>query len=110
MRLLRAADEILAGGAGAGGSIGTRFVAPVLAALALLVVAVLILLNFDLMIGADGPSPLVVVMPGIIIGSGLVGLVWGEILRRRRPDVYAAMDQVDQIPESQEIPIVAPRA
>ena len=24
--------------------------------------------------------------------------------------VYAAMDQVDQIPESQEIPIVAPRA
>lgn len=72
--------------------------------------AVLILLNFDLMIGADGPSPLVVVMPGIIIGSGLVGLVWGEILRRRRPDVYAAMDQVDQIPESQEIPIVAPRA
>ena len=93
-----------------GHGVGTRFVAPVLAALALLVVAVLILLNFDLMIGADGPSPLVVVMPGIIIGSGLVGLVWGEILRRRRPDVYAAMDQVDQIPESQEIPIVAPRA
>ncbi|MCT1545264.1 hypothetical protein M3E19_04430 [Kocuria rhizophila] len=77
--------------------------------MALVAVAVLVLSNFDLLIGAEGFSPLVVVMPGIIIGSGVVGLVWGEILRRTRPEIYAAMDNVDQIPESQEIPVVPER-
>ena len=81
----------------------------VVTAIALVAVAVLVLSNFDLLIGAEGFSPLVVVMPGIIIGSGVVGLVWGEILRRTRPEIYAAMDNVDQIPESQEIPVVPER-
>ena len=64
-------------------------------------------INFDLMIGAEGPSPLVAIMPGIIIGSGVVGLIWGEVLRRRHLDVYRAMQHEDQIPESQELPVVA---
>lgn len=90
-----------------GHGVGTRVIAPVVSALALLTVAALILINFDLMIDAEGPSPLVVVMPGIIIASGIVGLIWGEILRHRRPDVYRAMDNEDMIPESQEIPVTA---
>ena len=89
-----------------GHGVGARVVAPVLSALGLLTVAALILVNFDLMIGAEGPSPLVVIMPGIIIGSGVVGLIWGEVLRRTRPDVYRAMQHEDQIPESQELPVV----
>ena len=92
-----------------GRGVWTRLVAPALSAVALITVAVLILMNFDLMIGAEGPSALVIVMPGIIIGAGVVGLVWGEILRRTRPEVYRAMDNVDQIPESQEIPVVPER-
>mgnify|MGYP001760492225 FL=1 len=51
-----------------------------------------------------------VVLPGIIIGSGVVDLIWGEILRHTRPDVYDAMSHVDQIPGSQEIPVVPERA
>ena len=89
-----------------GRGVWTRLVAPALSAVALITVAALILMNFDLMIGAEGPSALVIVMPGIIIGAGVVGLVWGEILRHTRPDVYRAMDNVDQIPESQELPVV----
>ena len=92
-----------------GHGVWTRIVAPAVSAVALVAVAVLVLSNFDLLIGAEGFSPLVVVMPGIIIGSGVVGLVWGEILRRTRPEIYAPMDNVDQIPESQEIPVVPGR-
>lgn len=89
-----------------GHGVGTRVVAPAISALGLLTVAALILVNFDLMIGAEGPSPLVAIMPGIIIGSGVVGLIWGEVIRRLRPDVYRAMQHEDQIPESQELPVV----
>ncbi|HBH55613.1 MAG TPA: amino acid permease [Kocuria sp.] len=92
-----------------GHGLWTRLVAPVISAVALIAVAALILSNFDLMIGAEGFSPLVVVMPGIIIGSGVVGLLWGEVLRRTRPEIYAGMDHVDQIPESQEIPVAPER-
>jgi len=52
-------------------------------------VFVLILVNFDVLIGAEGPSPLAVVMPAIILATGILGLVWGERLRRRRPEVFA---------------------
>ena len=65
-----------------------RLWAPLLSALGLGTVFVLILMNFDVMIGAEGPSPLVVVMPAIIIGSGVLGLIWGEILRRTKPHVF----------------------
>lgn len=69
--------------------IGTRVVAPVIAAVALSAVAALILWNFDLMIGER--SALVFVMPGIIIGAGVLGLLWGEYLRHRKPAVYERM-------------------
>jgi len=65
-----------------------RLWAPAVAALGLGTVFALILVNFDVMIGAEGPSPLVVVMPAIILGAGVVGLVWGEVLRRTRPEVF----------------------
>lgn len=72
-----------------------RLWAPALAALGLGTVFVLILANFDVMIGAEGPSPLVVVMPAIILGAGVVGLVWGEVLRRTRPHVFNALRDAD---------------
>lgn len=77
-----------------------RIIAPVLASIGLAAVAVLVLDNFDLMIGDTGPNWLVVVMPGIILGAGAGGLLWGEFLRRRRPEQYAALhDNLDQIPD-----------
>lgn len=72
-----------------------RLWAPAIAALALAVVFVLILANFDVMIGAEGPSPLVIIMPAIILGSGVAGLVWGEVLRRTKPDVFAGLHDAD---------------
>ncbi|KAE8765777.1 APC family permease [Georgenia thermotolerans] len=74
-----------------GHSAFVRVVAPALAAVGLGTVFVLILVNFDVMIGVEGITPLVVIMPAIILGAGLAGLVWGEYLRRNRPAVYDAM-------------------
>lgn len=62
-----------------------RVIAPALAALGLAVVFILILANFDVMIDAEEGSSLIFIMPGIILGSGVLGLLWGEVLRRREP-------------------------
>lgn len=72
-----------------------RLWAPALSALGLGTVFVLILVNFDVMIGAEGPSPLVVIMPAIIIGSGIAGLIWGEFLRRTKPDIFTKLRDAD---------------
>lgn len=72
-----------------GHSAWVRWIAPAISVAGLGAVFVLILVNFDVLIGAEGPSPLAVVMPAVILATGLAGLVWGEHLRRRRPDVFA---------------------
>ncbi|MGP6174239.1 APC family permease [Corynebacterium sp. A21] len=59
-----------------GFSVFTRIIAPSLAAVSLVGVAVLILFNFDLMIGEESPRAMVFIMPGIIIGSGVLGALW----------------------------------
>lgn len=68
-----------------------RTVAPLIAAIGLGVIAVLIMFNFDVMIEAEGFSALVVIIPGAIVASGLLGLGWGEYLRVKRPEIYQAV-------------------
>ncbi|WP_082157233.1 APC family permease [Kocuria sp. SM24M-10] len=74
-----------------GHSAWVRWIAPAVSGLGLGTVFVLILVNFDVLIGAEGPSLLAVVMPAIILATGVLGLVWGEYLRRRRPAVFAGV-------------------
>lgn len=72
-----------------------RTVAPLIAAVGLGIIAVLIMLNFDVMIESEGFSALVIIIPGVIVGSGIVGLIWGEYLRMKRPDIYQAVGSAD---------------
>lgn len=65
-----------------------RLIAPGIAAAGLIYIFVSILLNFDVMIGSDGVTPLVVVMPALILASGVIGWARGEYLRRSRPAVF----------------------
>lgn len=75
----------------------TRLVAPIVATIGLAAVFVLVMVNFPLMIAGTGPASLVWIMPGIILVSGILGLVWGEFLRLKRPDIYASLhDNLDQ--------------
>ncbi|MEX5257094.1 APC family permease [Kocuria arenosa] len=92
-----------------GHSAWVRWIAPVLSATGLGTVFVLVLVNFDVLIGAEGPSPLAVVMPGIILATGAAGLVWGEYLRRRRPEVFTGVGSGRTVDEATAA-VPAPRA
>ena len=70
----------------------TSTVAPGVAGVLLLLVLVLGVANFNVLItGAIGAptDPMAVILPVILFGGGIVGLVVGALLKRRRPDVFA---------------------
>ncbi|GAA4554002.1 APC family permease [Amycolatopsis samaneae] len=62
-----------------------RWVAPLLAALALTA----ILVHFDLLLGEAGTTPLRWALPGLLLVAGLAGFGRAAVLRARRPDRYA---------------------
>jgi amino acid transporter len=71
-------------------------VAPAMAGVLLLVVLVLGVANFNVLItgSTEAPTdPMTIVLPAILFGGGLVGLVVGALLRRRRPEVFAAVGE-----------------
>jgi len=68
--------------------VGSRIVSPVLSFLALTTVLVLIVMNFTVLLGQVEPDASTFLLPALIVLAGVVGVVWGLVLRRRRPDVY----------------------
>jgi amino acid transporter len=65
-----------------------RAIAPALATIALGALVVLLIANFDSLLGTDPNSPLRWVLPAIVLASAVGGVIWGAILRNYRPDVY----------------------
>lgn len=66
--------------------------APALAAVTLTAVLVLIVVNFDVLLGPAGSIPwLRWGLPGLLVLAGLAGFLRAEALRTRRPEVYAAI-------------------
>jgi amino acid transporter len=73
-----------------------RGVAPAIAGVALLVVLVLGVLNFNVLItgATDAPTDtMTIVLPVILFGGGLLGLVVGAWMRSNRPDTYARIGE-----------------
>ena len=67
---------------------GSRLVAPILAFLALSTVLVLIVANFNVLLGQEESTATTFVLPGLIAVAGIAGVAWALVLRSRRPDVY----------------------
>jgi hypothetical protein len=65
-----------------------RSIAPGLACLVLLTLVVLLVANFDSLLGTDPNSPLRWLFPALVLASAVIGVIWGAVLRRSRPDVY----------------------
>ena len=63
--------------------------AAVVASLALFIVFGLALTNFDALVGTTPGDPLNWILPGLIVAAAVIGLVYGLVLKRTRPDVYA---------------------
>ena len=71
-----------------------RLGAPIIATIGLGVIFVLIMVNFDAMIEAEG-SPLAWILPAAMVGTGLIGLAWGQYLKSRRPDIYNTLAEAN---------------
>jgi amino acid transporter len=71
-------------------------IAPALAGVALVVVLVLGVLNFNVLITGltSGPTDtMTIVLPVILFGGGIVGLLVGAWLKARKPEVYARIGE-----------------
>ncbi|MCG2624040.1 APC family permease [Arthrobacter sp. I2-34] len=76
---------------GTGYSLWTRLIAPALAMLSLGVVFVLIVVNFNVLIGAEGASALSWLLPALVVVPGIAGVAWGLYLKSARPSLYAGI-------------------
>jgi O-antigen/teichoic acid export membrane protein len=65
-----------------------RGIAPALATIALGALVVLLVANFDSLLGTDPSSPLRWLFPAIVFAAAVAGVIWGIILRKNHPDVY----------------------
>ena len=74
-----------------------KTIAPLLAGIGMAAVTTLILINFNLMMDTEDFF-MIWIMPAIILGSGLIGLMWGEILIRRNTMNSAAITGVAEKP------------
>ncbi|MEE6163996.1 MULTISPECIES: APC family permease [unclassified Mycolicibacterium] len=61
------------------------------AAIALFAMFILAVVNFDALVGTTPDDALNWVLPGIVVAAGLIGIGYGEWLRRRQPAVHAAI-------------------
>jgi amino acid transporter len=66
-----------------------RLAAPLLAALALFTIFVLIIANFDRLLGTEQDSALRWLLPGLLVLAAIVGYIRSAVLRNRKPAVYA---------------------
>ena len=72
-----------------GASLWVRVVAPGLGFVLLAIVFLLILANFNVLLGQTESTAATFVLPLVVLLPGLVGIVWGLRLRRSQPALYA---------------------
>lgn len=72
-------------------SLWTRAIAPGLSVVGLLALFVAIVINFNVLIGAEGTTVLSWLLPAIVLVPGLIGTIWAVILRSSSPHLYAGI-------------------
>jgi amino acid transporter len=76
-------------GRGGPENVWQRLIAPTLAAILLGAILILILANFDVLVGTEKDSPLRWILPGLLLLAGIAGFVRSVVLRNSKPAVYA---------------------
>jgi hypothetical protein len=51
----------------------------------------MIVVNFDVLIGTEGTSPLSWILPAVALVPGVLGVLWGLYLKSARPQVYSGI-------------------
>ncbi|WP_460774692.1 APC family permease [Microbacterium sp. GXF7504] len=67
---------------------GSRLVAPIVATVALGTVWVLILVNWDVLLGQAESTPTTFILPAVLLVPSALAVLWALWLRSARPDVY----------------------
>ncbi|MEU3453538.1 APC family permease [Micromonospora sp. NPDC006766] len=75
-------------------TIWQRLLAPVLGTILLGVVLVVLLFNFDALLDPENPSYLKWLLPMFPVAAGVIGLIWGVVLKSIRPEAYARIGRV----------------
>ncbi|GAA3588999.1 APC family permease [Klugiella xanthotipulae] len=65
-----------------------RMIAPTLSFVLLLVVCVLVVFNFNVLLGQAETTAATFIFPAIAVLPGAVGVVWGLRMRAKRPEIY----------------------
>lgn len=73
---------------GASASVWARLIAPALAALLLLAILVVLVGNFDALLGTDPTSPARWALPALVLVAAVAGFGWALRLRSARPEIY----------------------
>jgi amino acid transporter len=76
---------------GEGYSLWTRLIAPAMAVVTLGSVFIVIVANFNVLIGSEGLSTLSWLLPAVAVLPGVAGLGWGLYLKSARPDIYVGI-------------------
>jgi cell shape-determining protein MreD len=69
-------------------SLWVRVIAPAVSGVLLIAMFVMILGNFQLMLGQAEPDATTFVLPGLIIAALAIGIVWALVLRSTKPAIY----------------------
>ena len=93
-----------------GHSLWTRTIAPALSSVALATIFVLVLVNFDVLIGATNLSVLPWVLPAVALVPGLAGLIFGQYLKRTAPQTYSGIGHGADATEQLNQPSNAPKS
>lgn len=88
-----AARSFFTRGGGTNESFLVRQAAPLVGAVLGVLVVVMMAANLTSLLGTGPGSPLPWLVPGLIAATGVIGLVWGALLRKSRPAVWAAIGQ-----------------
>lgn len=65
-----------------------RLIAPGISVLTLGAVFVLILMNWDMLLGQTESNALTFLLPALVIVPGIIGALWGMMLRSSKPELY----------------------
>lgn len=81
-----------------GVGIFTRLIAPAIAGIALTTVFILVLVNFPVLMDMPQGDFLTYLLPLLVILGGVIGIIVGEVFRRRDPDRYRGIGHAVESP------------
>jgi amino acid transporter len=65
-----------------------RIWAPALGLVTIFVILVVTVTNLGTVVNKEPGSPLTWILPGLILLTGIAGIIWGQVLKGSKPDVY----------------------